>query len=49
MTKLQPTSIRLSREMKQALQREADARRWPLSWVIEELIRQWMAWKKKQK
>ncbi len=49
MAKLQPTSIRLSREMKQALEKEAEAKRWPVSWVLEDLIRQWIEWKKKQK
>lgn len=48
MPKLQPTSIRLSREMKAALKEEAEAKRWPISWVLEDLIRQWMDWKKKQ-
>lgn len=43
-----PTSIRLPREVKDALKKEATARRWGVSELIQEILKQWLAWQKKQ-
>lgn len=37
-----PTSIRLARQLKDDLKKEAVARRWPLSTLIQQILEAWM-------
>lgn len=36
-----PTSIRLARELREDLQKEARERRWSLTTLIEEILKSW--------
>jgi predicted DNA-binding protein len=38
-----PTSIRLSTELKRALKREAQARRWGVAELIQEILKGWLS------
>lgn len=44
-----PTSVRLPGELKDALKAEADEQRRSLSWLIVEILQQWLAFSKQQK
>ncbi len=43
-----PTSIRLAPDLKRALKREADKRRWGVSELVQEILKQWFTWQKKR-
>ena len=45
----QPTSIRLSRDLRRDLRQAADAEKRTLSAQIVYILQQWVAWTKKQK
>lgn len=44
-----PTSIRLPREIKAALQRAANERKWSLTQMIGEVIKQWLEWDRQRR
>lgn len=44
-----PTSIRIPLDLKRDLQAEANERHWPLTFVMLEIMRQWQAFRRKQK
>lgn len=43
-----PTSIRLQRELKAALQKEADDNGWKLAALITRILDQWVKWRRKE-
>lgn len=44
----QPTSVRFSRETLDALQKEAEKRRWGVSALVRYISEQWLEWSRKQ-
>lgn len=43
-----PTSVRLSADLKKALQTEAKKRRWPTADLLRYILEQWLIYAKKQ-
>lgn len=44
-----PTSIRIPQDVMADIDREADEQRRSRSWVVVEILRQWQAWKKRDR
>ncbi len=43
-----PTSVRLPREVKQALLKEAAERRWSFTLLVQHILEEWIKWRKRQ-
>lgn len=44
----QPTSVRLTREVREEIAREAAERQWSISTTINEILKQWFDWHRRR-